>query len=139
MISEQDIIDALRAFYEREGRTPTVVEWQRNGRPSVSTIVRVYGRWTTAREAADLPKPCRIGGRSRMKVDETAAILARLEQGASLGSLADELGITHSTLSTRVKRYCELFGLPEPPIRHGRRSAEQLEAEQLADESRRID
>lgn len=57
------VLEAIRAFAEREGRQPIYTDTQGNGSilPSASTISKFFGTWREALEAAGLPS--RYAGR----------------------------------------------------------------------------
>jgi Homing endonuclease associated repeat len=52
-VADDDILAALRAWAAEHGSTPTCPEWRRSGRrPGASTIIRRYGAWNAAIQAA---------------------------------------------------------------------------------------
>ena len=54
--TEDRIVAALRAWAARTGRPPTTIEWHRRGPdwPCHGTVLRVYGSWAAALDAAGL-------------------------------------------------------------------------------------
>jgi len=99
--TDEKIIEALRADADRRGRTPGRNDFDvhREGRPSAMTVIRRFGTWNAAVQAAGLPT--RSQG-MRLKVD-VAAIERRKkkarrlrEDGASLNEIANTLGISKS-------------------------------------------
>ena len=52
-VTDDEIIDALRSWTAEHGGGPTCPEWRQSGqRPGASTIIRRYGSWNAAVQAA---------------------------------------------------------------------------------------
>lgn len=130
--TEDQAIEALRTFAEREGHPPTFEGWKaRRKRPSPQALRRMFGSWSRALEAAGLPTLPRGGNGA--DVEGTERAIARLELGYSLGHVARELGVTSQALGRRITRYREKRGLPPMEFKRARLTLVELEAAQLRD------
>jgi Homing endonuclease associated repeat len=130
--SDEQILNALREFGERLGRTPTAAEWKRFGRPYESTIVKRFGSFSEAcRRAGIEPRPS-----TRPPVWSDEQLLDALREAAErLGrtpTLKDLGRPSGATLIGRFRSWeqaCRLVGL-EPRGRDWK-PAEWSEAEIL--------
>jgi cytosine/adenosine deaminase-related metal-dependent hydrolase len=86
--SDDELLDALRAFADEESRPPTAVEANaRKGFPSAQTFVEHFGSWNAALDTAGLTP------RNRRRTDE--------ELLADLRKFADEHGTVPSAAAVR--------------------------------------
>lgn len=126
--SEQEIIDALQDFVEREGHRPTWEDVSCRARklrlPHVSAIYRECGSWANAQILA-FGEAVPQGGQND-KDEDTRAVIEALAQGATLVELGRERGISGQALGRRVNRYQRTFGLPVVKRRPGARSSRLL-------------
>lgn len=130
MITREECIEALKGFMEREKRPPTISEWNRRGlRPSAPTIRKHCGTWGAATKEAGVQW---MG----FKGDETKVVIDRVEHGESLTQISADIGVSISTLSDRITRYCRKAGIPRPIMRAGSLSILDREAQQMNDPSR---
>lgn len=99
-----EILAALRGFYEQTGRAPTRREWEKQGSVTYHAAVARFGRWSKALKAAGLtPNPTG----SPAKDDETRRVIERLAGGERITDIARELGISRKNLRRRIDAYLQ--------------------------------
>ncbi len=73
MVTETECIAALRAVARRLGESPTKAEYEKLGlQPASATIIRQFGGWNAAKEAAGLATNPSTGSRVGEKPDDVA-------------------------------------------------------------------
>lgn len=75
IMTEEQVLEAIRQFYVREKRTPRTSDFKRGLLPSMRTVVRYFGSVQNARRAAGVPILVNTGGghyRHYAEVMETA-------------------------------------------------------------------
>src|SRR4051812_32673635 len=102
--TEEKIVEAYRAFYDRHGRYPTLrdVDLDRS-LPNQTTVYRVCGSHTNAQVLAfdDYhPQDAQV-----MFHNDTEEVMRQMAEGRTLTSLARERGISSQSLGRRVRRY----------------------------------
>jgi hypothetical protein len=120
------IVNAMRNFQADHGRRMGANDCKVTppDMPSLTAIVRVFGSFRAASEAAygsSLPPGGRYPGAT--KDDDTELVIAELAAGRSLTELAAERGIAGQALGRRVRRYQAAHDLPVVNRRPGRRKA----------------
>lgn len=112
--TEESAIAALRAFRDAHGRPPQETELHRvteTGLPNVSVLIRVFGSAANAYVEAFGDAPSKD---STSKDDDTAEVVRRLGEGATLAELGRERGISGQALGRRVRRYKEVYDQARP-------------------------
>lgn len=133
-----EALAVLRVYAAKLGRTPTTSEWNAMTvpHPSCGLMRAMFGSWRRAVEAAGLTPRGRgtLGHTARTFVndEDTAAAVARYDQGETIRAIADDVGLLEDTLCARMVTYRKRHGLPP-----GRSlSGQEREAAQMADPSR---
>lgn len=139
---KQAAIVAIRAFYEREGRAPSVEEWRAGGyRPGVTWITYTWGSWSNGARAAGLtPRPAgeRVDrGPGALSDERMPEILRRLRAGEAPVEVAYRVGVKTKSLRSRVRRYLQANDLPPAgPISSEPWNPKARSARQLNDSAR---
>jgi hypothetical protein len=137
--NDQDCIQALQAFVRDHGQVPTIDQWNKDGRrPTIKVFERIFGGWSDAVVAAGYePHAGMELGEGVVTDEHVVEAMARIEKGASMARVSDDLGVPRSSLSTAIRRYRKARNLPPMDLRpRGAPSAEEREAQQLADPER---
>jgi hypothetical protein len=103
--SEENVIAALQRWFEEYGRSPTALEWNRSGEthPSRNTAVNVFGSWSEALSAAELPT--RKSGEKIMDsalapLDVQDEVISMYRRGEGVRAIQARFGLSEG----RVKR-----------------------------------
>jgi Homing endonuclease associated repeat len=109
--NEDAVLDAIRAWHARHGRTPGVADWRNAGygHPAFTTVIDRFGSWNKAIERAGFQTRS-VGRRGEGPVQ--LAILASLSEPKSPAAVRDECGISDNHVRWTIGRLMRL-GLVE--------------------------
>lgn len=96
--SPERILAAIRAWAAEHGRPPGAREWRhtRPTAPTTNTVVREFGSWANAIEAAGFPRP--RSGVHGPRIDHTR-VLQLAQEGMSDAEIAAQVGAAHRTVA----------------------------------------
>jgi transposase-like protein len=125
--TEEQAIEALRAYARETGTQPSLGRWRRDRRlPAAGVMSDMFGSWANAMAAAGLD--ARLPGDNRTFAEreafdrESEALQGRVDAGATLTELARELGVTPQTLGRRLARWRDFYGGDHREPQSGRRN-----------------
>jgi transposase-like protein len=120
--TEEEALEALRAYERETGRQPAHDRWKRERRRPVGRVyVELFGSWGNAMVAAGfdafIPGDNRPFDERDAFDRESEALQARVDAGATLAELAPEAGVTPQALGRRLARWRRFYGGDhrEPP------------------------
>lgn len=132
--NQDRVLAAIRRFAAEHGRPPVATEWltgkhgrKGDGYPHVPTVIREFGSWAAAIEAAGFPRPS-VGHNSRGKKNgpriRTEELIQRILDASEVVHLAPstaDFGGTHNLLVRRGiswEEACEMAGVtPRSKVR----------------------
>lgn len=97
--SDQEILDALKAWADEHGRSPKWNDWQYagEGRPTATTVWFRCGSWADALVMAGLEPPTADSHAFEKKFSRPEARMLR-KQGLSDVQIAERLGVHNTTI-----------------------------------------
>jgi transposase-like protein len=113
--TEEEAIEALRAYARETGRQPSVDRWKRERRrPATRVYVELFGSWANAMAAAGfdalIPGDNRPFAEREAFDRESEALQARLDAGETLTEVAAGLGVTPQSLGRRLAGWRRFYG-----------------------------
>jgi hypothetical protein len=112
--TEEELLEALLRFEQKHGRRPAWIDVAEHakqfGLPHISVIQRIYGSWSNL--CVELWGESVPQGGQNAKDEDTARVIASLNEGVTLAELARARGISGQALGRRVNRYQAAMGLP---------------------------